>query len=68
MSISILKPCAEKKPSGGSFSGFRIPSQKDPGLRMKQKTDDQNEESKENVENIGCDGDRRLSHGDMEIP
>uniref|UniRef100_A0A671KKI2 DEF6 guanine nucleotide exchange factor a n=1 Tax=Sinocyclocheilus anshuiensis TaxID=1608454 RepID=A0A671KKI2_9TELE len=61
----------EKRPSGsGSFSSFRIPSQKDPGLRMRQKSDEQDEESKENMESRGgCESDRRLStNGDMEIP
>jgi len=61
----------EKRSSGGgSFSSFRIPSQKDPGLRLKQKPDDQDEEGKENMETRGgCESDKRLStNGDMDIP
>ncbi|XP_026125192.1 differentially expressed in FDCP 6 homolog isoform X2 [Carassius auratus] len=61
----------EKRPSGsGSFSSFRVPSQKDSGLRLRQKSDEQDEESKENVESRGgCESDKRLStNGDMEIP
>ncbi|XP_055024397.1 differentially expressed in FDCP 6 homolog [Misgurnus anguillicaudatus] len=68
-----IGPGEKRQSGGGSFSSsFRIPSQKDPGLRLKQKSEDQNEESKENVENIsGCETDKRLSqnsNGNMEIP
>uniref|UniRef100_A0A6Q2YIW5 PH domain-containing protein n=1 Tax=Esox lucius TaxID=8010 RepID=A0A6Q2YIW5_ESOLU len=52
-------------PGGGSFSSFQIPTQRDPGLRLRQKSEDHDEESKENR------GERRLSHasnGDMDIP
>ncbi len=59
----------EKRSSGGgSFSSFRVPSQKDQGLCLRQKSDEQDEESKENMESRGCESDKRLStNGDMEI-
>ncbi|KAJ8265874.1 hypothetical protein COCON_G00149730 [Conger conger] len=64
----------EKRPSGGpsAFSSFRIPGQRDPGLRLRQRSEDRDEESKENVQGGAAAGaERRLSHtsnGDMEIP
>lgn len=70
----------EKRPSGGgSFSSFQIPSQRDPGLRLRQRSEEQDEESKENVDNSssagsGCEGERverrlsQASNGDMDIP
>ncbi|KAK6303187.1 differentially expressed in FDCP 6 homolog [Coregonus clupeaformis] len=81
----LMRPIGpgEKRPSGGgSFSSFQIPSQRDPGLRLRQKSEEQDEESKENVDNSssagsGCEGgrgeiiERRLSqasNGDMDIP
>ncbi|XP_062314557.1 differentially expressed in FDCP 6 homolog isoform X2 [Osmerus eperlanus] len=66
----LMRPIGpgEKRPSGGgSFSSFQIPSQRDPGLRLRQRSDD---ESKENVDSsAACEGERRLSqasNGDME--
>ncbi|XP_046895605.1 differentially expressed in FDCP 6 homolog isoform X1 [Hypomesus transpacificus] len=66
----LMRPIGpgEKRPSGGgSFSSFQIPTQRDPGLRLRQRSDD---ESKENVDSsAACDGERRLSqasNGDME--
>ena len=68
--VVLSHPCRlkEKRPSGGgSFSSFQIPTQRDPGLRLRQMSDD---ESKENVDSsAACDGERRLSqasNGDME--
>uniref|UniRef100_A0AAY4D6Y2 PH domain-containing protein n=1 Tax=Denticeps clupeoides TaxID=299321 RepID=A0AAY4D6Y2_9TELE len=40
----------EKRTSGISFSSFRIPAQKDPGLHLRQRSGDRDEESKENVD------------------
>uniref|UniRef100_A0A4W5QFS1 DEF6 guanine nucleotide exchange factor a n=1 Tax=Hucho hucho TaxID=62062 RepID=A0A4W5QFS1_9TELE len=81
----LMRPIGpgEKRPSrGGSFSSFQIPSQRDPGLRLRQRSEEQDEESKENVDNSssagsGCEGGRRerverrlsqASNGDMDIP
>ncbi|XP_058500063.1 differentially expressed in FDCP 6 homolog isoform X1 [Solea solea] len=73
----LMRPIGpgEKRPSlGSSFSAFQIPTQRDPGLRLRRRSgsEDQNEESKENVENrAGCDLEKRHSHasnGDMDIP
>ncbi|KAG9334509.1 hypothetical protein JZ751_007592 [Albula glossodonta] len=64
----------EKRPSavGSPFSSFRIPTQRDPGLRLRQRSDEHDDESKENVDSSGAgDTERRLSqasNGDMEIP
>ncbi|KAI1893158.1 hypothetical protein AGOR_G00141030 [Albula goreensis] len=64
----------EKRPSavGSPFSSFRIPTQRDPGLRLRQRSDEHDDESKENVDSSGVgDTERRLSqasNGDMEIP
>nr|XP_046200594.1 differentially expressed in FDCP 6 homolog [Oncorhynchus gorbuscha] len=65
----------EKRSSGGSFSRFQIPSQRDPGLRLRQRSEEQDDESKENVDSSGaglvCEGERRLSqtsNGGMDIP
>ncbi|XP_034064779.1 differentially expressed in FDCP 6 homolog isoform X1 [Gymnodraco acuticeps] len=73
----LMRPIGpgEKRPSlGSSFASFQIPTQRDPGLRIRRKSgsEDQNEESKENVDNsAGCDLEKRHSHasnGDMDIP
>ncbi|XP_023283187.1 differentially expressed in FDCP 6 homolog isoform X2 [Seriola lalandi dorsalis] len=73
----LMRPIGpgEKRPSlGSSFSSFQIPTQRDPGLRLRRRSgsEDQDEESKENVENrAGCDLEKRHSHasnGDMDIP
>ncbi|XP_068454620.1 differentially expressed in FDCP 6 homolog [Clinocottus analis] len=73
----LMRPIGpgEKRPSlGSSFSSFQIPTQRDPGLRLRRRSgsEDQNEESKENVDNsAGCDLEKRHSHasnGDMDIP
>ncbi|XP_070696020.1 differentially expressed in FDCP 6 homolog [Pempheris klunzingeri] len=73
----LMRPIGpgEKRPSlGGSFSSFQIPTQRDPGLRLRRRSgsEDQGEESKENVDNrAGCDLEKRHSHasnGDMDIP
>ncbi|XP_036389373.1 differentially expressed in FDCP 6 homolog [Megalops cyprinoides] len=62
----------EKRPSlgGSSFSSFRIPSQRDPGLRLRQTSE--SEESKENMETCSSgEADKRLSqksNGEMDIP
>ncbi|XP_013991200.1 differentially expressed in FDCP 6 homolog [Salmo salar] len=78
----LMRPIGpgEKRPSGGgSFSSFQIPSQRDPGLRLRQRSEEQDEESKENVDNSssagsGCEGERverrlsQASNGDMDIP
>uniref|UniRef100_A0A3Q3FJK1 DEF6 guanine nucleotide exchange factor a n=1 Tax=Labrus bergylta TaxID=56723 RepID=A0A3Q3FJK1_9LABR len=64
----------EKRPSlGSSYSSFQIPTQRDPGLRLRRSgSEDQNEESKENVDNRAeCDSAKRHSHasnGEMDIP
>uniref|UniRef100_A0A8C8HXX4 PH domain-containing protein n=1 Tax=Oncorhynchus tshawytscha TaxID=74940 RepID=A0A8C8HXX4_ONCTS len=64
----LMRPIGpgEKRPSGGgSFSSFQIPSQRDPGLRLRQRSEEPDEESKENRK------ERRLSqasNGDMDIP
>lgn len=73
----LMRPIGpgEKRPSlGSSFSSFQIPTQRDPGLRLRRRSgsEDQDEESKENVESrAGCDLEKRHSHasnGDMDIP
>uniref|UniRef100_M4A7R7 DEF6 guanine nucleotide exchange factor a n=2 Tax=Xiphophorus maculatus TaxID=8083 RepID=M4A7R7_XIPMA len=73
----LMRPIGpgEKRPSlGSSFQTFQIPTQRDPGLRLRRKSgsEDQSEESKENVDNrTGCDLEKRHSHasnGDMDIP
>ncbi|XP_063747620.1 differentially expressed in FDCP 6 homolog isoform X1 [Eleginops maclovinus] len=73
----LMRPIGpgEKRPSlGSSFSSFQMPTQRDPGLRLRRKSgsEDQDEESKENVDNTaGCDLEKRHSHasnGDMDIP
>ncbi|XP_069544997.1 differentially expressed in FDCP 6 homolog isoform X2 [Brachyistius frenatus] len=73
----LMRPIGpgEKRPSlGSSFSSFQIPTQRDPALRLRGRSgsEDQDEESKENVENrAGCDLEKRHSHasnGDMDIP
>ncbi|KAM4610946.1 differentially expressed in FDCP 6 homolog isoform 2-T2 [Polymixia lowei] len=71
----LMRPIGpgEKRPSiGGSFSSFHIPTQRDPGLRLRMRSEEQDEESKENVDSrAGLEGDKRLSHasnGDMDIP
>ncbi|XP_034445634.1 differentially expressed in FDCP 6 homolog isoform X2 [Hippoglossus hippoglossus] len=72
----LMRPIGpgEKRPSlGSSFSAFQIPTQRDPGLRLRKRSDSegQDEESKENVVRAGCDLEKRHSHasnGDMDIP
>ncbi|XP_040009603.1 differentially expressed in FDCP 6 homolog isoform X1 [Xiphias gladius] len=72
----LMRPIGpgEKRPSlGSSFSSFQIPTQRDPGLRLRRSgSEDQDEESKENVDNrAGRDLEKRHSHasnGDMDIP
>ncbi|CAB1442908.1 unnamed protein product [Pleuronectes platessa] len=73
----LMRPIGpgEKRPSlGSSFSAFQIPTQRDPGLRLRKRSDSENqdEESKENVhDRAGCDLEKRHSHasnGDMDIP
>ncbi|XP_010782697.1 differentially expressed in FDCP 6 homolog isoform X1 [Notothenia coriiceps] len=73
----LMRPIGpgEKRPSlGSSFASFQIPTQRDPGLRIRRKSgsEDQDEESKENVDNsVECDLEKRHSHasnGDMDIP
>uniref|UniRef100_A0A3P8TM36 DEF6 guanine nucleotide exchange factor a n=1 Tax=Amphiprion percula TaxID=161767 RepID=A0A3P8TM36_AMPPE len=73
----LMRPIGpgEKRPSlGSSFSAFQIPTQRDPGLRLRRRSgsEDQDEESKENVDSrAGCDHEKRHSHasnGDMDIP
>ncbi|MCJ8734599.1 hypothetical protein PDJAM_G00237210 [Pangasius djambal] len=39
----------EKRPSTGGYGSFRIPSQKDPALRLRRTSSEQDEESKENA-------------------
>ncbi|KAK2851341.1 hypothetical protein Q5P01_007617 [Channa striata] len=71
----LMRPIGpgEKRPSlGSSFSSFQIPTQRDPGLRLRRRSgsEDQDEESKENVDNR-ADLEKRCSHasnGDMDIP
>ncbi|XP_020503940.1 differentially expressed in FDCP 6 homolog isoform X2 [Labrus bergylta] len=72
----LMRPIGpgEKRPSlGSSYSSFQIPTQRDPGLRLRRSgSEDQNEESKENVDNRAeCDSAKRHSHasnGEMDIP
>ncbi|KAM4562450.1 differentially expressed in FDCP 6 homolog [Odontesthes bonariensis] len=69
----LMRPIGpgEKRPS---LVGFQIPTQRDPGLRLRMRSgsEDQDEESKENVDKRdGCDLEKRCSHasnGDMDIP
>ncbi|KAF3696828.1 Differentially expressed in FDCP 6 -like protein [Channa argus] len=71
----LMRPIGpgEKRPSlGSSFSSFQIPTQRDPGLRLRRRSgsEDQDEESKENVDNRP-DLEKRhsnASNGDMDIP
>ncbi|XP_036958823.1 differentially expressed in FDCP 6 homolog isoform X2 [Acanthopagrus latus] len=71
----LMRPIGpgEKRPSlGSSFSSFQVPTQRDPGLRLRRRSgsEDRDEESKENVDNrASCE--KRHSHasnGDMDIP
>ncbi|XP_040049175.1 differentially expressed in FDCP 6 homolog isoform X2 [Gasterosteus aculeatus] len=73
----LMRPIGpgEKRPSlGSSFSSFQMPTQRDPGLRLRRRSgsEDQDEESKENVDSRpGSDLEKRHSHksnGDMDIP
>ncbi|XP_039903535.1 differentially expressed in FDCP 6 homolog [Simochromis diagramma] len=72
----LMRPIGpgEKRPSlGSSFTSFQIPTQRDPGLRLRRSSGSgDREESKENVDSrAGCDLDKRHSHasnGDMDIP
>lgn len=72
----LMRPIGpgEKRPSlGSSFSTFQIPTQRDPGLRLRRSgSETQDEESKENVQTRDeCDLEKRHSHtsnGDMDIP
>ncbi|XP_053173527.1 differentially expressed in FDCP 6 homolog isoform X2 [Scomber japonicus] len=73
----LMRPIGpgEKRPSlGSSYSSFQIPTQRDPGLRLRRRSgsEDQDEESKENVDRRpGSDLEKRHSHasnGDMDIP
>ncbi|XP_060912891.1 differentially expressed in FDCP 6 homolog isoform X1 [Labrus mixtus] len=73
----LMRPIGpgEKRPSlGSSYSSFQIPTQRDPGLRLRRRSgsEDQDEESKENVNNRAeCDSEKRHSHasnGEMDIP
>ncbi|XP_017538789.1 differentially expressed in FDCP 6 homolog [Pygocentrus nattereri] len=60
----------EKRPSVGGFhSSFRIPMQKDPGLRLWQKSSEQDEESKENAARGDADKKRlsQGSNGDIDV-
>lgn len=46
-------------------------SQRDPGLRLRKRSEGKDEESKENLDNgAGCGDEKRLSqaNGDMDIP
>ncbi len=66
--LCLCRYLEKRSSGGGSFSSFRVPSQKDQGLCLRQKSDEQDEESKENMESRGCESDKRLStNGDMEI-
>lgn len=63
---------SEKRPSlGSSFSTFQVPSQRDPGLRLIRRAE-QDEESKENMDSrAGNEFEKRhsnASNGDMDIP
>ncbi|KAJ8257191.1 hypothetical protein GJAV_G00182910 [Gymnothorax javanicus] len=64
----------EKRPSGGgsTYSSFRIPAERDPGLRLRQCSEESDQEGKENIQRVtGAECGRRLSqasNGDMEIP
>uniref|UniRef100_A0A671YFY3 DEF6 guanine nucleotide exchange factor a n=1 Tax=Sparus aurata TaxID=8175 RepID=A0A671YFY3_SPAAU len=71
----LMRPIGpgEKRPSlGSSFSSFQVPTQRDPGLRLRRRSgsEDRDEESKENVDTrASCE--KRHSHtsnGDMDIP
>ncbi|XP_075882506.1 differentially expressed in FDCP 6 homolog isoform X2 [Nelusetta ayraudi] len=73
----LMRPIGpgEKRPSlGGSFSSFQVPTQRDPGLRLRKRSEseDRDEESKENVgSRAGGDSEKRQSsnsNGDMDIP
>lgn len=50
--VFLIFSCSEKRPSlGSSFSSFQVPTQRDPGLRLRKRSEseDRDEESKENV-------------------
>ncbi|TNN82868.1 Differentially expressed in FDCP 6 [Liparis tanakae] len=73
----LMRPIGpgEKRPSlGSSYSSFHMPTQRDPGLRLRGRSgsEDKDEKSKENVDNgAGSDLEKRHSHasnGDMDIP
>ncbi|KAM6925139.1 differentially expressed in FDCP 6 homolog [Xenentodon cancila] len=73
----LMRPIGpgEKRPSlGSSFGSFQIPTQRDPGLRLRGRSgsENQDEESKENVDSrAGGDMEKLHTHatnGDMDIP
>lgn len=73
--IFLIFSYSEKRPSlGSSFSSFQVPTQRDPGLRLRKRSEseDRDEESKENVgSRAGNDSAKHQSNGsngDMDIP
>ncbi|KAM9350498.1 differentially expressed in FDCP 6 homolog [Symphorus nematophorus] len=68
----LMRPIGpgEKRPSlGSSFSSFQVPTQRDPGLRLRKRSES-DDESKENVDSR-AGSEKRHSHasnGDMDIP
>ncbi|XP_056129971.1 differentially expressed in FDCP 6 homolog [Lampris incognitus] len=71
----LMRPIGpgEKRPSlRSSLPTFQIPTQQDPGLRLRKQSEEQDQWSKENVnKSAGCEGEKRLSqasNGDMDIP
>lgn len=47
--INLSLSFAEKRASAGGYSSFRIPPQKDPALRLRRTSSEQDEEGKENA-------------------
>ncbi|KAM9785517.1 differentially expressed in FDCP 6 homolog [Neosynchiropus ocellatus] len=73
----LMRPIGpgEKRPSvGSSFSSFQIPTQRDPGLRLRRRSDseDRDDESKENIDSRDESSfekqHSRSANGDMDIP
>ncbi|KAM8829531.1 differentially expressed in FDCP 6 homolog isoform 4-T4 [Synchiropus picturatus] len=69
----LMRPIGpgEKRPSvGSSFSSFQIPTQRDPGLRLRRRSDseERDDESKENIESREEKPHSPSANGDVDIP
>ncbi|XP_053706436.1 differentially expressed in FDCP 6 homolog isoform X1 [Synchiropus splendidus] len=69
----LMRPIGpgEKRPSvGSSFSSFQIPTQRDPGLRLRRRSDseERDDESKENIDSREEKPHSGPANGDVDIP